>query len=86
MSTSLITEVKRQWATLVLGWVTVQGLHEVWDIFNSTFIFVAVHKFQRATLMTKTFFDLVSTGCLEIFLCKEKSALERALCQLTECF
>ena len=29
---SLLTEVKRQWAMLVLGWVTVSVRDQLWDV------------------------------------------------------
>ena len=32
MTISLLTEVKRQWAMLVLGWVTVSVRDQLWDV------------------------------------------------------
>ena len=40
MSICLLTEVKRQWATLVLGSVTVSVLHHLWDVSELEFICV----------------------------------------------
>ena len=32
MTICLLTEVKRQWAMLVLGWVTVSVRDQLWDV------------------------------------------------------
>ena len=40
MSICLLTEVKRQWATLVLGWVTVWVLDQLWDVSELEFLCV----------------------------------------------
>ena len=40
MSTHLFTEVKQQWATLVLGWVTGCVVGQVWDVSDFEFVFV----------------------------------------------
>ena len=40
MSSHLITEVKHQWALLVLEWVTVLVLAQVQDVYDSDFAFV----------------------------------------------
>ena len=37
--THLITEVKQQWATLVLGWMTVLDLGPIWDVSDLEFCF-----------------------------------------------
>ena len=38
MSICLLTEVKRQWAILVLGWVTVSVLDQQWDVSQLEFL------------------------------------------------
>ena len=46
MSTQLITEVKQQWATLVLGMVTVCVLGQVWNVSDTEFVlWPDFHKF-----------------------------------------
>ena len=40
MSICLLTEVKQQWATLVLGWVTVGVLDQLWDVSQLEFLSV----------------------------------------------
>ena len=37
---SLLTEVKRQWAMLVLGWVTVSVWNQLWDVSKLEFLSV----------------------------------------------
>ena len=41
MNTHLITEVEQQLATLVLGWVTLQVLDQLWEVSESIFVFLA---------------------------------------------
>ena len=36
----LTTKVKRQWARLELGWVTISGVGQVWDVSDSELAFV----------------------------------------------
>ena len=36
----LLTEVKRQWAMLLLGWVTVSVRHQLWDVSKLEFLSV----------------------------------------------
>ena len=43
MTFSLLSEVKRQWAMLVLGWVTVSVRDQLWDV--SKFKFLCVMRF-----------------------------------------
>ena len=43
MTICLFTEAMQQWATLVLGWVTVRVLHLLWDVSELEFHFVARH-------------------------------------------
>ena len=40
MTVSLLTEGKRQWAMLVLGWVTVSVLDQLWDVSKLEFLCV----------------------------------------------
>ena len=40
MTICLLTEVKRQWAMLVLGWVTVSVRDQLWDVSKLEFLSV----------------------------------------------
>ena len=40
MTICLFTEVKRQWAMLVLGWVTVSVRDKLWDVSKLEFLAV----------------------------------------------
>ena len=40
MAICLLTEVKRQWAMLVLGWVTVSVQDQLWDVSKLEFLSV----------------------------------------------
>ena len=40
MTISLLTEVKREWAMLVLGWVTVSVRDQLWDVSKLEFLCV----------------------------------------------
>ena len=39
MTICLLTEVKGQWAMLVLGWVTVSVRDQLWDVSKFEFLF-----------------------------------------------
>ena len=46
MSVRLITEVKQQWAMLVLGWVDIRVQGQLWDVCESELLFVTrLYKF-----------------------------------------
>ena len=38
MTVSLLTEVKQQWAMLVLGWVTISVRDQLWDVSKLEFL------------------------------------------------
>ena len=40
MIISLLTEVKRQWAMLVLGWLTISVQDQLWDVSKMAFLCV----------------------------------------------
>ena len=51
-SICLVTEVKRQWAMLVLGWVTVSVQDQLWDVSKLEFLSVKTFVNSSALLVS----------------------------------